>query len=272
MSKTTAPQRPSPRTGEPPARQRDLRWFAAAGLMLATFALGLLIKWAPGTGVEASGGITPPAQEGFAALPKGAGPEAVRPETTAPADAPRGPLATALQKAEQQVQQGKYDDAIRTMNQVRPIAQQSADAYRVIGRALIGRGDFATARDFLAKAIDLAPTVAETYFDHARASEGLKDLETALGGMRTFLHLVKDRDPQRLPVAQARAAIWEWESQLGRGPWGATQGVPPGFTAEQIRRDGKGTGILMQTGPQRPDGTWNFEVKSGKSFPELWRP
>ena len=137
---------------------------------------------------------------------------------------------------------------------------------------LIGRGEHAVAHDFLNRAINLDPALAEVYFDHARASEGLGDRVSALGGMRTFLHLVKDSDPFRLPVAQARSAIWEWEAQLGRGVYGPTKGVPPGFTAEQIKRDGKGVGTMMQK-PEtlRPDGTMDYEIKAGERHPNLWK-
>jgi tetratricopeptide (TPR) repeat protein len=240
------------------------------GVAAATAALGYLVKSSPGNGIDTArlGNKAPLA--GFSALPQSSAKSTVVPESS-PAPMVEGSLTKALKVAARQIDAGQFDDAVSTLNQVRTVATGSAEAYRQMGRALLGRGDSAMARDFLAKAISIDPTQASTYFDYARACEATGDLETALGGMRSYLHLVKDNDPFRLPVAQARSAIWEWEAQLGRGPWGPTKGVPPGFTAEQIKRDGKGTGIMMQKGPVRPDGTSDFEIKSGERFPELWK-
>jgi hypothetical protein len=45
------------------------------------------------------------------------------------------------------------------------------------------------------------------------ADEQRKDYESALGGMRSFLHLARADDPHRV---RARSALWEWEEKLGR--------------------------------------------------------
>jgi hypothetical protein len=49
-----------------------------------------------------------------------------------------------------------------------------------------------------------------------------QDYESALGGMRSYLHLTPADDPHRV---KARAALWEWEEKLGRRA-GAAPGVP----------------------------------------------
>jgi tetratricopeptide (TPR) repeat protein len=257
------------------AVRKDYRRLAFASLVAVIMGLGYLVKLLPGRGIEASRQPTATDRTAFAGLRE------VSPELRAPhAEAPEMPkpdgqgdeLKNALKQAESLNTAGKYDDAIKTMNRVRPLAGNSARAYLQLGRALQGKGDHATARDFFTKAIDLDPTLAEAYFDHATASESLGDLETALGGMRSFLHLVKNPDPYRLQVAQARSAIWEWEAKLGRGPWGPTKGIPPGFTADEIKRDGKGTAVKMPK-PEtlRPDGTMDYEIKAGNHFPDLWK-
>lgn len=253
-------------------KKGDYRLLAFAVVLAVIGGLGYLVKQVPGRGVDVS--ITPE-QSAFEGLQDGIlkPPKQIdeRPVETA-ADAQGGELGSALKRAVAQIGDGKHDDAIRTLNNVRPLAGDSAQAYHLLGLALLGKREYATARDFLARAIDLDPTLALAYFDHASASEGLGDLESALGGMRSYLHLEKDNDPYRLKIAQARSAIWEWEAKLGRGPWGPTKGIPPGFTADEIKRDGKGTGIKMQK-PEtlRSDGTMEYEIKSGERFPELWK-
>ena len=258
-----------------PRGRQDYRLLALFSLVLAIVALGYFVRFLPSRGIEAVPAPVKSGQSGFAGLgPMGPESPVAIPEEGEDllSNVQSKELASALKQSESLIGAGKYDDAIRALNQVQPLAANSALAYRQLGRALLGKKDYATARDFLAKAIDLDPTLAEAYFDHAAASEGLGDLEGALGGMRSFLHLVKNADPYRLPVAQARSAIWEWEAKLGRGPWGPTKGIPPGFTAEQLKRDGKGTGVMMQK-PEtlRPDGTMDYEIKAGKRFPELWK-
>lgn len=255
-------------TGAPRDHRRGA--IIAAFLLIAGF--GAIVRLVPGNGIVAGDpgrafdGLRMPLTP---ARDSGRKTEEVTPNEQD--EKSKGELGRALKLAEERLNAGDHNTAIRILNKIRPLAGNSAQAYRLIGRALAGRGDNQTARDFLAKAIDLDPTLAETYFDYATVSENLGDLESALGGMRNFLHLETKNDPYRLKIAQARSAIWEWESQLGRGPWGPTKGIPPGFTAEMIKRDGKGVGVMMQK-PEtlRPDGTMDFEIKSGRRFPELW--
>lgn len=259
----------------PNRTRKDFRLWALTGLLMAILLIGVLVQWLPGRGIEVSTRVpAQPVKLNLSALR-----EDVKMSQSARSEAiPMLPpvqadeLRQALMRASAQIEARKFDEAIRTLNQARPLAGDSAKAYHLLGRALLGRNDYTSARDFIERAIDLDPTLAEAYFDHARASEGLGDIPSALGGMRSFLHLVENADPYRLPVAQARSAIWEWESQLGRGPWGPTKGIPPGFTAEQIKRDGKGVGTMMQK-PEtlRPDGTMDYEIKAGKRYPELWK-
>ena len=264
-----------------PKRNRgrpDYRPFALVALALLVGGIGYLVQRLPDRGVVAASQPAVTERPGFAGLPapgadvRPAGIEQGPNPDEKKGTAGSGTLEQALKQADALIAEKKYDHAIRTINRVRPLAGNSAQAYRLVGRALMGRGDPATARDFFAKAIDLNPRFAQAYFDHASASEGLGDLESAIGGMRSFLHIVKNPDPFRLQVAQARSAIWEWEAKLGRGPWGPTKGIPPGFTADQIKRDGKGVGTMMQK-PEtlRPDGTMDYEIKTGERYPNLWK-
>lgn len=257
--------------------KRDFRPRAIVLLAGSIFAFALLIQYIPSRGVEVGSEPPPESASPFGSLnltttARDAKP---RPESSVTeSGAPLSPrLRQALAGAESAIKHGRHDEAIRTLNRVRDEALGSSAAFHLIGKALIGKGDFATARDFLSKAIDLDPTRAEAYFDHARASEGLNDLPSALGGMRSYLHVETNSDPYRLRIAQARSAIWEWEAQLGRGPWGPTRGIPPGFTADMLKRDGKGVGVMMQK-PEtlKPDGSMEYEIRAGELQTHLFKP
>lgn len=157
---------------------------------------------------------------------------------------------------------GKADEAAQSLLKAMYLAPDDADAFVLMGDAMMQRRRFGEAREYYESAIDRDLVRAEAYFGHATASEAMGDLESALGGMRSYLHVVSDKDPFRLKVAQARSAIWEWESRLGRGPWGPTRGIPPGFTAAELRRDGKGVGAKMPIpGTADENGVAKYEIK-----------
>lgn len=168
----------------------------------------------------------------------------------------------ALTEVRRRLEAGEYDKALDTLNAARSRIQHLPESYLLVGFALLGKNDFATAVDFFNAAIDRDPTLAEGYFGYAVAAEGLGDIETALGGMRSFLHLQTNPDPYRLKVAQARSAIWEWEARLGRGVWGASRGVPPGFTEAELRRDGRGVGTKIPIpGTTDENGLSRYTIK-----------
>lgn len=165
----------------------------------------------------------------------------------------------------------RYDEAITAFHRVLELQPETPEAYVNMGFALVGKKAFEPAFDFFMGAIDLDPAQATAYYGMAIVQEGLGNLEGALGGMRTFLHLTNDADPYRLQTARARAAIWEWEARLGRGPWGPTKGVPPGFTEDELRRDGRGVGVKMQIGdPEK--GPVRYEIKAGDKIQIYDRP
>lgn len=267
-----------------PRKRRDHRWRAIGITVGATLLVGAVVALMPASGVDgdaiddAAGRPVKPLFEELKA-------EAQARETSEHAElprpdpseqravtAPRNEAERLIARAEGLIADEKFVEAERVVDQAGRLAPTDPRAYVVMGRALLGQNAYGDARFYFERAIELDPTHAEAYFGYAAASDGLGDLEAALGGMRSFLHTVKNPDPYRLQVAQARSAIWEWEAQLGRGPWGPTKGVPPGFTAEEIRRDGKGVGTKMQKADTlRPDGSMDYEIKSGDRFPELWR-
>lgn len=172
------------------------------------------------------------------------------------------PARHALKIAEGQIEAKHFNEAIATLNRQRPALKQEPQALLLLARALEGNRDFATARDFYTAALDRDPLLANAYWGVATTSEALGDLEAAMGAMRSYLHVEPDKHPDRLQIAQARSALWEWEARLGRGPWGPTKGIPPGFTADDIKRDGRGVAVRMQVpGTEQPDGSLLAEIK-----------
>lgn len=272
-------------TSEPPARtRRDYRLPGLALVVASAAAIGVLVEILPGRGIDAS---APPRKAATAATPAGfevlrEGVAEQRQESVAESENPQADgnpsaqrakeVAALLRAAEKSIREKRYDDAIAILDRAGPLDPQYPPTYLTMGHALAGKKNYAQARRYYEAAINFDPTYADAYFAHAAASEQLGDLETALGGMRSFLHTVKNPDPYRLQVAQARSAIWEWEAQLGRGDWGPTRGIPPGFTAEELRRDGRGVGTKMPIpGTTGPDGMSQYEIKLSDKF-NIFKP
>jgi tetratricopeptide (TPR) repeat protein len=269
------PDRPAPRLRR---SRRDYRLWALVGILVAIGLLGMGIKHLPSRGVIADAvplKLTASPQ-GFETLPAVQSTnrtteeveQLMEPSGTASRPQTERERANATIKlAAKQIREKRPEDAIRTLNAEQGLLKDDPRAYYYLAKALRARGDAATARDFYQKAIDLDPALTDAYFGFAEAAEAQGDLESALGGMRSFIHVSRDADPYRLRIAQARSAIWEWEAKLGRGPWGPTEGVPPGFTADEIKRDGKGVGIKMQkVETLRSDGTMDAEMKGQTKF------
>jgi len=82
-----------------------------------------------------------------------------------------------------------------------------------MGFSLFELGKFVTARDFFIAAMEQNAYQANAYYGLAISSEKLGDLQGAIGAMRSFLHLADDNTDEKF-LRRARAALWEWESQL----------------------------------------------------------
>jgi tetratricopeptide (TPR) repeat protein len=240
----------------PPTRRRDVRPRLAIGILLIVFVLGGLLQWLGKTNAPApdpaAARLSSPHAPGFSGLKADATDrgDVARLEFQEPAGSPAGnterQARDLMRQAAAEIKKRQYDKAIIALTEKQPLLKNYPEAYLLMARALEGKRDYDTARDFYNAAANRDPYMADAYWGFATTSEKLSDLEGAIGGMRSFLHTEGGRDPYRLRVAQARSALWEWESQLGRGPWGPTKGVPPGFTTEEISRDGRGVGIKMQ--------------------------
>ena len=175
---------------------------------------------------------------------------------------------TYLLDARRLLDEQKYQQAFDHLNQNRQVVMHVPESLMLMGEALMGLDDYAAARDFFNSAIEREPGYHDAYFGYAMAVEGLGELEEAMGAMRAYLHLQKDPDPYRLKVARARSAIWEWETALGRGRWGPTKGIPPGFTAEELKRDGRGVGTKMPIpGTKDESGYSDYVIKHSDIIP-----
>ncbi|MBK8161760.1 MAG: tetratricopeptide repeat protein [Gammaproteobacteria bacterium] len=109
----------------------------------------------------------------------------------------------------------RYDEAVTAFHQVLKLSPRLVDAQVNMGYALLGLGRDEAARDFFQGAIDLRPYQGNAYWGLATALENLGDIPGALGAMRTYIHLAPADDPY---VRRARAALWEWDTRLARGP------------------------------------------------------
>lgn len=119
----------------------------------------------------------------------------------------------------------QYGYAITALDAVLVMAPKMPEAYVNMGFAFIGLEEFGPAQGAFEKAIDLKMDQVNAYYGLAIALEGQGQYETALGAMRSYIHLSQPDDPF---LAKARSALWEWEAQLGR-----VKGVKPAPEGEK---------------------------------------
>lgn len=108
----------------------------------------------------------------------------------------------------------RFDEARAVLLRVIDLAPGLPEAHANLGFALLGLRQPAAAREAFERAITLRPAQANAYYGLALAQESLGDLELALGAMRSYLHLGQRESEAHL--RRARAALWEWESQLAQ--------------------------------------------------------
>lgn len=269
-------------SASPRPRRRDKRLLTIAGGVAAIVVTGYLIGMMPDRGVETSSrirGLFPAASTADASRPPAAENEIPFEPLADPEHDPAGHVRQArTMEIQQRFDQAalmlhakRYDEAITALHRVMELDSKIPEAYVNMGFALIGKQQYKAAFDFLTGAIELNPAQANAYYGIAIVQEAAGNLEGALGGMRSFLHLTDKPDPAQIHVARARSAIWEWEAKLGRGPWGPTRGVPPGFTEAELKRDGKGVGIRMHVGELKDGQPMPFEIKAGERI-EMFKP
>ena len=109
----------------------------------------------------------------------------------------------------------QYEFAITALDDVIRIQPNLPEAYVNLGFAYLGLEQYKTAAGAFDRALQLKPFQLNAYYGLAEALEGDGDIEGALGSMRSYLHLAQPNDPF---LPKVRAAIWEWETKLGRTP------------------------------------------------------
>lgn len=107
----------------------------------------------------------------------------------------------------------RYDYAITALDAVLALSPNMPEAYVNMGYAFLELEEFGPARGAFEKALEIKLDQVNAYYGLAIAFEGQKQFEAALGAMRSYIHLSQPDDPF---LAKARAALWEWEAQLGR--------------------------------------------------------
>lgn len=169
-------------------------------LLLTAHLPGQLAQEAPARGAA---GDPPPAPEAGALRPPASG------------DPRMAEIERRFEQAVVMLHARRYEEAIVALERVIELSPRLPEAYVNLGYALLGLERYDTARDFFLAATELQPFQGNAYWGLAVALEALEDLEGALGAMRTYIHLSPPDDPF---VRQARAALWEWDTQLARGP------------------------------------------------------
>lgn len=138
-------------------------------------------------------------------------------EPTHPAEAPvqeAGELRRRFDAAVLLLHSRQFSDAQASLQRVIELAPQLPEAHANMGFALLGLKQAEPARGAFERAIALKADQANAYYGLALAHEAGGDLELALGAMRSYLHLARGESEAHL--RRARAAVWEWETQIGQ--------------------------------------------------------
>jgi Flp pilus assembly protein TadD len=122
----------------------------------------------------------------------------------------QGEITARFQQAVMMLHAGQYDYAVTALHRVLKIEPLLPEAHVNMGYALLGKEQYAAARDFFMRAVELRREQVNAYWGLAVSLESLCDMEGARGAMRTYIHLTDSDDPF---LSRARAALWEWESQ-----------------------------------------------------------
>jgi hypothetical protein len=183
------------RTAWRPAR-RDVRWPAIALTAGLTVALGMLLAYWPAD----SGGVAT-AQSAD-----------IRKDAIVP-DAQKSKLEfdRLFSQGVTSLNSRQYEAAASQLHRVLELAPKMPEAHVNMGYALLGMQRYDMAKTSFENATALKQDQLNAYFGLAVALEGLKDLQGALGAMRSYVHLSRADDPY---LRKANAAIWEWEEEL----------------------------------------------------------
>lgn len=128
------------------------------------------------------------------------------------ATAPDAELRRQFEAAVVLLNSQQHAQAASALHRVIERAPRLPEAHVNLGFAMLGLQRPALARTAFDNALVLKADQANAYYGLALAHESLGDLELALGAMRSYLHLGHAENEAHL--RRARAAVWEWESQI----------------------------------------------------------
>lgn len=101
-----------------------------------------------------------------------------------------------------------------------------------MGFSLYELGRYQVALDFFSEALEQNAYQANAYYGQAICHERLGDLESALGAMRSYIHLAgAEENPQF--IRKARAALWEWQS-AGENQAESLRGADPAASGSEL--------------------------------------
>lgn len=148
-------------------------------------------------------------------------------ESAGPANNQANEIHQHFQQAVIMLHATQYQNAIISLKRVLELAPGMPEAHTNMGFALLGAHQYSKARESFSAAIDLRKSQHNALYGLAMAHEGLGDLESALGAMRSYVHLTSPESPY---ARKAKAAIWEWESALQK----RTQTNVPGQVEQTV--------------------------------------
>ena len=115
--------------------------------------------------------------------------------------------------AVERMQQRDYQAALQLWHRILVREPEIPQVKVNMGFTLFELGQFDAAGDFFASAVEQNPFQANAYYGLALVSEQAGDLESALGAMRSYIHLAGADEDERF-LRRARSALWEWEERL----------------------------------------------------------
>lgn len=132
-----------------------------------------------------------------------------------------------FQQAVMMLHAKQYDLAVTALHRVLALSPRLPEAHLNMGYALLGLKNYKAAHDFFQTATELAPYLPNAYFGLAEVYEAVGEYDSALGAMRSYVHLNKNAKETDKYMIKARAAMWEWEMKLGRLPPAPKSGAVP---------------------------------------------
>jgi len=176
------------------------RSMTLSSTILAVGLLGFAIQWLPGRGVLIGSSPSPsPSAPAVPDRPGGGGPSRVEPTE----------LQIRFEQAALMLHAGQYEYALIALDRVLSLSPDMPEAHVNAGFALLGLEEPQLARRSFERALELRARQVNAYYGLGLALEELGDRSSALGAMRTYVHLAAPDDPF---VRKARSALWEWQA------------------------------------------------------------